>query len=325
MDRVFHYVCVRIMFSWLKVVLIVLIGSSTAAVSFAVRAESELDINPADNPGQQAITIKTDDEFLSAQKKRRTRWIVWGTVLSYAAYGYRNWWSEDNSNFNFANEQWFGEDSYAGGADKLGHTYAAYLSMRLMTKQFQWAGHDHADSLKLGAIVAGSVLAGVEVLDGFTQRFGFSREDLIMNFLGIGLGVLLEARPKWDALIDFRIQYWPSDDARKLGERDPISDYSGQTYFLVAKASGLPALRSRRYIRYFELALGYGSRGYEPDDGSLLDRERRIYYGISVNLSHLLDNTVFKQRQSSRTHNILHNVLEYYQVPGTAALAVKTL
>lgn len=259
------------------------------------------------------------------QKESRTRWIIGGTVLSFAAYGYANWWSEDNSNFNFAEEEWFGQDSYAGGADKLGHAYAAYLTTRLMTKQFQWAGHDHAQAVNLGAVVAGTTLAAVEVLDGFTQEFGFSREDLIMNILGVGLGMLFEKHPKWDDIIDFRVRYWPSNDARQLDEHDPVSDYSGQTYFLITKASGIPALRSRRVIQYFEFALGYGSRGYEPDDGSLQDRQRRVYYGVSVNLSHLLDNTVFKRRQSSTTRNILHNVLEYYQVPGTAALAVRTL
>ncbi|MDH5649587.1 MAG: YfiM family protein [Gammaproteobacteria bacterium] len=260
------------------------------------------------------------------QTARRTRWIIWGTALSYAAYGYTNWWKANDGEFNVADELWFQEESYAGGADKLGHAYSAYVTTRLMTRGFEWAGHDRNHAANLGAIVAGSTLLGVELFDGFAQEYGFSREDLIMNILGVGMAVVLENNQKLDDLFDFRVQYRRSRDARELNERDPVSDYSGQTYLFILKASGVPALRSSKFLQYLELAVGYGSRGYEPDDGSLLDRERKIFYGLSLNVSQILDSSVFRgDRQSSRARVISRNIFEYVQIPGTAALADKGL
>lgn len=91
---------------------------------------------------------------------------------------------------------------------------------------------------------------------------------------------------------------------------------------MVAKASGIPALRSRTPLRYLELAVGYGSRGYEPNDGSpFRDRSRRVYGGMSLNLSEILGDTVFRNTRGGRAQRVTDTVLEYIQVPGTAALA----
>ena len=54
----------------------------------------------------------------------------------------------------------------------------------------------------------------VETGDGFSSRYRFSKEDLVMNTLGIGLGVLLEINTELDQILDFRLMCRPSDDAR---------------------------------------------------------------------------------------------------------------
>jgi hypothetical protein len=122
-----------------------------------------------------------------------------------------------------------------------------------------------------------------------------------------------------DQLFDIRLQYWPSDDARRLNDYDPVADYSGQTYLLVTKATGIPVLNKNKYLRYLEFAFGYGTRGYQPTDGTGTQiKERNIYYGISVNLSQLLNDTILKS--NSTTRKITNSVLEYVQVPGTTLL-----
>lgn len=276
-------------------------------------------------------------------QKFRTRLLVSGYMLGVGLYGYLAWWNKDvtrnietedgvflrtetlsnrTSNFRVNNEGWFDLDSPAGGADKLGHAYSSYLSTRLMTQGFEWAGYSHRESAKLAGFTTGAVMLGVEVMDGFTVEYGFSKEDLVMNLTGVGIGTLLDLYPQWDAVFDVRFLYWRSDDARKLGERDPISDYSGQTYLLITKASGIPALRENKFLRYFELAVGYGSRGYQPTPGKYevqFPKERNLYYGISLNLSELLNDFVFGKKES-RSQRVTTNVLEYLQVPGTALL-----
>jgi hypothetical protein len=191
-----------------------------------------------------------------------------------------------------------------------------------MTKSFQWAGHSQPQALQLAGITSATLSVGVEVLDGFTKKYGFSPEDVVMNLTGIGTGIILENYPYLDNLFDFRLKYWPSDDAIRLKEYDSFSDYTGQTYLLITKASGILPLRQTKWLRYLELAVGYGTRGYQPTDGTNSEpKKRNFYYGLSLNLSQLLNDTLFKQNPtSSYTKLITEQVLEYLQMPGTALL-----
>ncbi|MGC2048230.1 MAG: hypothetical protein WA635_06435 [Gallionella sp.] len=50
------------------------------------------------------------------------------------------------------------------------------------------------------------------------------------------------------------------------------------------KADGFAPLREKKLLRYFEVALGYGVRGY--DTGG--ERRRDAYLGLSLNLARLL-------------------------------------
>lgn len=256
-------------------------------------------------------------------RQARTRGLILGGIAAVGAYGATVWWNEGvTGRFRTVNEGWFGQDTYTGGADKIGHTYATYVGTRLLARGFEWAGSGAEQSLKLAALTVFGTLSAVEVMDGFSKKYRFSKEDFAMNAAGVGLAWLFEKNPAADKVLDFRLQYWPSGDARRLNEVDPIGDHSGQTYLLVAKAAGIPALRKYEGLQYFELAAGYGTRGYEPNDGNPnRDRSRNLYFGISLNLSEILGGTVFRNAKGSRAQRVTDTVLEFVQVPGTAALA----
>ncbi|MBU1692182.1 MAG: YfiM family protein [Gammaproteobacteria bacterium] len=262
---------------------------------------------------------------LSEKDKRfRTQAIIWGGAGTILAYGATVWWKDGSSgHFRTTNEGWFGQDTYTGGADKLGHAYSTYVGTRLLASAFEWAGNDRDDAVILSAATVFGTLLAVETLDGFSERYKFSKEDLIMNAVGTGLGLLFEKNKRLDDLFDFRLHYWPSGDAKRLNQVGPVGDYSGQTYLLVAKATGIPQLKNHDVLRYFELAAGYGSRGFEPNDGvPAPDRSRHVYFGISLNISEILRNTVFRDTsEKSRSQRVTDTVLEYVQVPGTAVLA----
>jgi hypothetical protein len=223
-----------------------------------------------------------------------------------------------SSNFSTINEDWFGQDTYAGGADKFGHMYSTYVGTRLLTRAFEWAGHGRDKAAWLAAATTWGAMLAVETGDGFSSRYRFSKEDLVMNTLGTGLGLLLEKNPELDKVLDFRLLYRSSDDARRLNQVDIVDDHSGQTKLFIAKACGIPALRKIEPLRYLELAVGYGSRGYEPNAGG--ERSRHIYYGISLNIAEILGASVFRESAGSRTQKISNGILEFVQLPGTAAL-----
>lgn len=295
------------------------------------------------NGDATATTEPPLKEISAADRRFRTRALIGGYATGVALYGYFSWWGKDvqrhvvqpdgtvtvetlpnrTSDFHWSDEGWFGTDSVAGGADKLGHAFAFYASTRLMTTALdEWAGQPRRDAIRLAAATSAAVSLAIEVFDGYTLEYGFSWQDMVMNLVGIGAGVLLESYPRVDDLIDLRLQYWPSDDAKKYGETNPFNDYSGQTYLLVFKASGVPELERNPWLRYVELQFGYGSRGYSPHPGIYAPeqpvKERNLYFGIGLNLTEVLRRTVFKE--PSTTRRVTEGFLEYLQVPGTNLL-----
>ncbi|MFH1495446.1 MAG: DUF2279 domain-containing protein [Pseudomonadota bacterium] len=302
-------------FQILFVVLISLCCQPAARAETASAPENPIVFQPTPLPA-----LDSDPTLTEAQKQFRTRIMIGGAATALLWYGSTHWWSDSmSSDFRTVDEGWFGQDTYTGGADKLGHMYSTYVGTRILARAFEWAGHDSQSAAWLAAATAWGSMLAVEIGDGFSSRYRFSKEDLVMNTLGTGLGLLLEKNPELDAMLDFRLMYRPSSDARRVNQIDPIDDHSGQTYLLAIKASGIPSLRRIEPLRYFELALGYGTRGYEPNLGE--ERSRHVYYGISLNVAELLGMTAFKNSPGSRTQRVSNGVLEVLQIPGTVALA----
>jgi hypothetical protein len=247
--------------------------------------------------------------------------VIGGIGATVGFYGANSWWEDGFSgSFRTVDEGWFGRNTYAGGADKAGHAYFTYTGARLLTRGFEAVGNDPGRALRLGVWTSLAVMTGVEVVDGFSKKYRFSMEDAVANAAGAAFAVLVEVDPRVDALLDFRLLYRRSDDARRVGETDFIADYSGQTYLLAMKADGVPRLREVSVVRYLELQVGYNTRGYEPNDGTMNDPHRRIYYGIGINLSRLLSDTVFRGNlKGGKIRRGTDTVLEYLEVPWTAA------
>ena len=111
----------------------------------------------------------TPDGFADAQAARRKSLaIIVGNSLGVALYGSRKWWDDGlRSSFRTTNEGWFAQDTFSGGADKLGHFYFNYASARLFVHAFRWAGKAERNSRALAAWLALGTFAAVEVVDGF--------------------------------------------------------------------------------------------------------------------------------------------------------------
>lgn len=279
----------------------------TLAASAADPAPST---TPKPDADQQRSRPTPDDLQL------RNAGLIAAGALLVGAYGLNQWWNEGfTSEFRTENEGWFGQGTKYGGADKLGHAFFAYGGTRLFSAAFEAAGNDPRHARTLGFWTSLAITTSIEVLDGFSRQFRFSGQDAIMNLVGAGLGYLMEHNQGFDRLVDLRLLYRRSEGS----DWDPAGDYSGQTYLLVGKASGVPALSRHGVLRYFELAVGYGVRGYETPGA---DRQRNLYFGISLNLSEVLGQTVFRgAKERSGAQRATDLFLEFIQVQGTAALA----
>jgi len=285
-------------------------------------------------PGDNVLIFETSPpaaERPEGPAPRVPRWknaaVMGGIGLTVGVYGMIAWWDDGFSgSFRTETEGWFGQNTYAGGADKLGHAFFTYTGGRLLTRGFEALGNDTARSSRLAMWTSLGVMVGSEVVDGFSNAYRFSYEDVVSNAAGAVFAFLVERDPRLDALLDFRLLYWQSDDAKRVGEQDPIADYSGQTFLLALKADGVPRLREVPLLRHLELQVGYNTRGYEPNDGVKIDPHRRVYYGVGVNLSRLLSDTVFRgDLKGGKIQRGTDTVLEFLQVPGTAVRSYRRL
>ena len=251
------------------------------------------------------------------RRKFRTRALLFGSVGATAAYGRAKWWQDGfTGKFKSRNEGWFGGGTEYGGADKLGHAMFAYSGARLLAHAYQWAGNEPQAALRLGVATAVGTMMGVEVLDAFARKWHFSHEDAVANLAGGALAWWLESDPAADALLDFRIQYARSTGPDGRRAFDPFGDYSGQRYLMVAKASGMPALREHPWLRYLEFNVGYGTRNFETESRALTAPTRHVYYGVALNLSELLRSTVYQgSARPSRTQRFTETLFEFVQLP----------
>jgi hypothetical protein len=247
--------------------------------------------------------------------------VIGGMAAGVAAYGLAKWWDEGfTGRFTTGNEGWFGQDTSSGGADKLGHAYFANASVRVMSLVFQSYGNDPDTAARLAFWSAFGTMTAVEVADGFSKQYTFSWQDAAMNAVGAAFGWWCERYPEVDALLDFRLMYQKSQQSSSW---DPAGDYSGQTYLLVGKASGVPRLRDVPMLRYVEVALGYGARSFDGPPGAT--PSRNVYYGLQLNLSALLNDTAFAENRWPKARRVSGTFFDLWQLRDTGVYAKSRL
>jgi hypothetical protein len=247
--------------------------------------------------------------------RKRNAWIIAAGSAVVLGYGSRAWWSEGfTSDFRTETEGGFGRDTAFSGIDKLGHAYSGYVGVRLMSPLFESVGNTPEQARKLAAWSTWGAMTAVEVLDGFSKEYRFSHEDFIANTVGVLFGYAMQANPEWDDVLDFRLFYQQTP----LSNWDPIGDYAGQRYYLVAKADGFKALRDVPVLRYLEFGVGYGAPGIDvPDEWNLHDfaqRRREIFVSVGINMARVIADVFYGgQRSTTRTQRNFERFFEVVQ------------
>ena len=177
-----------------------------------------------------------------------------------------------------AHEGWFSEATKKGGADKLGHFYFSYALSHLFSFLYETRGYTNDQGALWGSLSALGISTWMEIGDSFSD-YGFSYEDAVMNLLGSLTGYLLSTQPDLAKKIDFRIEYLP--DFKKM---DVSTDYENQKFLMALKLDGFDFSKDG-FLKYFELHLGYYTRGYSENRS----RERNIYLGFGLNMSRIFN------------------------------------
>ena len=264
----------------------------------------------------------------------RDKWIAAGSLAGLYAglttWAYFAWYHNEDQlpEFTVNGDGWFGENTYAGGSDKLGHLWGNLVVARETSEILVAGGWSRMQASLIASGLSLSFFTFVEIKDGFYYQF--STGDMVGNVIGAGMSVLLSNVPAVDDLIDFRVEYLPTDqyldNLTSEGDVDIVEDYSGQTYLLALHVAAIPGAADSawtEWTRYVDVVGGFQSRNYKPDpvDPAASPRSQSLFFGVALNMQHVLDRVFGTDPDQSGaakwTHTIGHHVFEYLSVPFT--------
>ena len=150
--------------------------------------------------------------------------------------------------------------------DKLGHATTAYCMSRGGYELMRWSGVDERASILTGGLLALLFQSTLEVYDGCSEGWGFSKGDMLANVAGTALFMGQQygsGQQVFSLKYGFRKTIFPPFRPNLLGKttgQQMLKDYNGQQYWLsVNLASVLPV--GEGFPRWLNLDVGYSGSG----------------------------------------------------------------
>ncbi len=163
--------------------------------------------------------------------------------------------------------------------DKIGHAYTPYFQGVLCYKGSKWTGLSDNKSILIGAVCGALFQTTIEVMDGFSSKWGFSLSDMGANAAGIGLFVLQQKYWK-EQRIQLKISSIPKTypDYIIIGDKGTsmsvqaradnlfgatyvekyLKDYNAQVYWMTIDVNGF-LNDGNKWPDWLNIALGYGA------------------------------------------------------------------
>lgn len=244
---------------------------------------------------------------------------VLGGGYTLSMIGLNELWYKNHprSKFHFFNDngEWM-------QIDKVGHAWSAYAEGLYGIGLYRWAGVEDKKAVWIGGMSGFVFQMGIEVLDGFSERWGASSGDIIANTAGTVLVIGQELG--WqDQRIQFKfsshpVSYTRFDQAVQTRIQDLygttfqekiLKDYNGQTYWLSVNPSSF-FKKDRKFPKWLNIAIGYGAEdifgGFDntweiEDTGQQFDythieRYRQFYLSFDIDLTRIDTRSRFLKR-----------------------------
>lgn len=184
--------------------------------------------------------------------------------------------------------------------DKMGHVFSSYQLGSFGAKTLNWAGVSEKDQLLYGATLGLGFLTAIEIMDGFSEEWGFSWSDMAANAAGTGLYIgqeLLWQEQRMLLKYSFHRTNFAQQRPDVLGNdlfEEFVKDYNGQTYWLSVNMKSF--LKTESLPNWLNLAFGYGAEGMlsgNPNDLNYLNqkRSRQYYLSLDIDLSRIKTNS----------------------------------
>jgi hypothetical protein len=218
-----------------------------------------------------------------------------GSALLLNELWYKNYRSNNFRLFDDS-EEWF-------QVDKFGHVFTCYQLGAVGISALKWSGVERNKAIWLGGLSGFAYMGVVELMDGYSEGWGYSWADLGSNAVG---GIVLIAQEKiWkEQRIRMKFSYYPSEYAKLrpelLGDNELqklFKDYNAQTYWMSINIHSFLKPESK-FPRWLNIAVGAGGDGMtggfeNPEikdaNGNILqfERKRQIYFSLDADLSRI--------------------------------------
>lgn len=267
-------------------------------------------------------------ELTTVAKRRVALSTFAGMYTGFTVWAYFAWYHNKPGldSFTWGGDGLFGESTYAGGADKLGHAWANYAFSRGGIEMLRAGGWSRASAAAMGAGTALLYFTFIEVKDGSYYQFSFG--DATANALGAALGAATTLSPRLDALLDYRVEVLPSREYRDAlahnADVNIAEDYSGQRYLLAFHTAALPGVAGQPWAPWLtplDLAIGFETRGYKPDPfDPTTKRRQHLFVGVSLNAQGIIDWLTRDTQQCAiyTAGRIGHGAFEVFNLPKTS-------
>lgn len=236
------------------------------------------------------------------------KWCVVGTETGLLVGGtaaiYQLWYRDyGTGSFRFFNDnpEWL-------QMDKAGHAYTAYQLSALGHGLMRWSCLPEKHAVWLGAMHGTGLLLVMELLDGYSQGWGFSWGDVAANTLGSA--IFAGQQYVWhEQRILPRFSFSPTRLAHYrpelLGDgyaSEMLKDYNGQVYWLTFAPQRF-FTKSEHWSNMFQLSLGYSGynmlTGREDDAATVsgipyLQRFREFHVSLDIDWRYVFRNQKWK-------------------------------
>lgn len=213
--------------------------------------------------------------------------------------------------------------------DKCGHAFAPYFISVYAYHALRWSGMKKIPAALTSGAMGFTFISFIEVLDGFSVKWGASGSDLAANFLGASLATAQFAF--WDEQriqlkYSLHLNSYPRGELKQraddlfgtsIGEK-MIKDYNNiNTWVCINTAS---FFKSQKHAKWLNIAFGYGAGnmygGFEnkwtDKNGNLIDRTdvkryRKFFISIDADLT--------KVKTSNKYAKIVLQALNIIKLP----------
>ncbi len=225
--------------------------------------------------------------------------------------------------------RWFDDSKEWNQVDKCGHAFAPYFISVYTYNMLRWSGVKRVPAALSSGAIGFVFISSIEVLDGFSVKWGASASDLAANFAGAALATIQYAI--WDEQriqlkYSLHLQSYPRGELKtradelfgtSIGEKI-IKDYNNINTWLCFNTSSF--FKSQKHAKWLNIAIGYGAGnmygGFEnkwtDKDGNLIDRTdvkryRKFFISIDADLT--------KVKARTRTGRMILGALNIIKLP----------